>query len=118
MKIIILISFLKELPYQRILRESEPYMVERINLMSLLPHLNAQGLLTNAENENLQLREVTEYNRALQLLNMLQKKGEDGFRKFIAALLSASDHLSHCQIAERLKQCAPPSKYMLEFIWL
>ena len=93
-------------------------MMERINLTSLLPHLNAQGLLTNAENEELRLREVTEYNRALHLLNMLQKKGEYGFYKFIAALLAASDHLSHDQIAERLKEFASSSKYMLDYSYL
>ena len=96
--------------YKLILRENQPYLVENINLMSLLPYLNAQHLLSDSEDEELQLRQVPEHDRIIRLLTILQKKGESGFRKFLVALEQASDHTPHHEIAQRLKDCSSGSK--------
>ena len=85
-------------------------MVQNINLMSLLPHLNAHSLLSDAENQEMQMGTISEYNRILKLLTALVKKGEDGFRKFISSLKQASDHLSHREVAEKLEQYLPHCK--------
>lgn len=75
-----------------------------MNLMSILPHLNAHLLLTNAENDEMQMTRVPERERIIKFLTALEKKGEDGFHQFLAALEEASDHLPHCEIAEKLKR--------------
>ena len=72
--------------------------------MSILPHLNANLLLTEAENEEMQLINIPEHDRVIKLVTILAKKGEDGFHRFLAALEKASDHLMHSTIAETLKQ--------------
>lgn len=79
--------------------------------MSVLPHLNAHLLLTEAENDEMQLRNVLEHDRIMKLVTILAKKGEDGFHRFLAALEKASDHLMHGTIAETLKQSLSRCKY-------
>ena len=83
--------------------ENQSYIIRNLNLMSILPHLNALSLLTEAENEEMQLR-VPEYDKIVKLVTILAKKGEEGFHRFLAALERASDHLTHSVIAETLKQ--------------
>lgn len=90
--------------YRSILKEKQPYILQNINLMSILPYLNAHSLLTDAENEEMLLKTTPEQDRIMALLKALQKKGEEGFHRFLAALEEASDHLTHRSIAERLKQ--------------
>ena len=102
--------YLTEPPHKLALKENQAYLVEHINLMSLLPHLNAQQLLSDAENEEMQLRHVTEHDRIIRLLTIIRKKGERGFRKFLVALEQASDHTPHHEIVERLKDYSSGSK--------
>ena len=93
-----------ESDYRRALRDNEPLIVSSLNLMSILPHLNACSLLTEAENDEMRLRDVPEHDKIGKLVGILVRKGEEGFHKFIAALERASDHLTHKTIAETLKQ--------------
>ena len=103
-----------ELPHKLILKENQPYLVEHINLMSLLPHLNAQQLLSDAENEELQLRQVPEHDRIIRLLTILQKKGESDFQNFLTALKQASDHTPHHDVVEKLKYYSHGSTWKTE----
>ena len=79
--------------------------------MSLLPHLNSQQLLSDADNEEMTLGQVPEHDRIIRLLSILQKKGESGFHKFLTALEQASDHTPHHDIAEKLKHCSHVSMW-------
>ena len=88
--------------HTRALRENQPLIVQNLNLMSILPHLNANSLLTEAENQEMLLTGVTENDKIMRLVSILVKKGEEGFHRFLAALEAASDHPTHKTIAEAL----------------
>ena len=88
--------------HTRALRENQPLIVKYLNLMSILPHLNANSLLTEAENQEMQLPSKTESDKIMSLVTILVKKGEEGFHRFLAALEAASDHPTHKTIAEAL----------------
>ena len=99
-----------EAGYIRALKENQSYIVQRMNLMSILPYLNAHLLLSNVENEQMQMKMVPESERIITFLTALEKKGEEGFCKFLAALEEATDQITHCVIAKRLKQSLQTSK--------
>ena len=89
--------------YRRALRKNQPLIVKTLNLTSILPHLNANSLLTETENQKMLLTAVTENEKILNLLAILERKGEGGFHRFLAALEAASDHPAHADIAEALR---------------
>ena len=95
---------------KRALKENQPYIVQHMNLMSILPYLNVHLLLTNVENEEIQMKWVPEDERIIKFLTALEKKGEEGFRKFLAALEEATDQNTHREIAKKLKQTLQTSK--------
>ena len=95
---------------KRALKENQPYIVQHMNLMSILPYLNAHLLLTNVENEEMQMDVVTESEKIIKFLTALEKKGEEGFHKFLAALEEATDQNTHQEIAKKLKQTLQTSK--------
>ena len=84
-------------------RANQQLIVDNLNLLSILPRLNAHSLLTMAENEEMELR-APEREKIMKLVTILAKKGEEGFHRFIAALEEASDHLTHSSLASALKQ--------------
>lgn len=88
----------------RALKENQPYIVQHMNLMSILPYLNEHLLLTNVENEEIQMKWVPKDERIIKFLTALEKKGEEGFHKFLAALEEATDQNTHREIAKKLKQ--------------
>ena len=86
--------------------------------MSILPHLNANFLLTETENQEMLLTGVTENDKVTRLVSILVKKGEEGFHRFLAALEAASDHPTHKTIAEALKSSLTSCKSQTLFIVL
>ncbi|CAI8051083.1 NACHT, LRR and PYD domains-containing protein 12 [Geodia barretti] len=88
----------------RALRENQPLIVDNLNLMSILPHLNVNSLLTEAENQEMLLIGLTESEKIMRLVTIIGRKGEDGFHRFLAALEAAADHPTHKTIAEALER--------------
>ena len=89
----------------RALRENQPLIVDNLNLMSILPHLNVNSLLTEAENQKMLLIGLTESEKIMRLVTIIGRKGEDGFHRFLAALeAAAADHPTHKTIAEALER--------------
>ena len=89
----------------RALRENQPLIVDNLNLMSILPHLNGNSLLTEAENQKMLLIGLTESEKIMRLVTIIGRKGEDGFHRFLAALeAAAADHPTHKTIAEALER--------------
>ena len=87
----------------RALRENQPLIVDNLNLMSILPHLNVNSLLTEAENQKMLLIGLTESEKIMRLVTIIGRKGEGGFHRFLAALEAAEDHPTHKTIAEALE---------------
>ena len=82
---------------------NQPLIVKTLNITSILPHLNANSLLTATENQRMLLTTVTEDEKIMNLLVILERKGEAGFHRFLAALEAASDHPAHADIAKTLR---------------
>ena len=73
-------------------------IVKYINLLALIPYLIASGLLTQHEKELLQNRNLTEYERKLELLTVVEKKGSEGCWKFLKAVSEEPEHSGHREI--------------------
>ena len=74
-----------------------------IQLLSLVPYLNRHSLLTDDEQELLLNTQFTEKERILKLLALVEKKGTDGFRRFLKALEDEPEHTGHRSVVTLLK---------------
>ena len=78
-------------------------MVQLINLSELIPYLNRQELLTSKENEVLLDSAVTDHDRLLKLLNIIENKGHRGYEKFLQALKEETSHMGHAEVISILE---------------
>ena len=85
-----------------LLRHHQPELAQHINLESLVPYLNQQQLLTDAENEVVLNLYLTQRMRVLKLLQFLETKGEIGFQGFLKAIADEPQHLGHGYISKLL----------------
>ena len=87
-----------------LLKKHQPELVKWIQLLSLVPYLNRHSLLTDDEQELLLNSQFTERERILKLLAMVEKKGSDGFQRFLKALEDEPEHSGHQSIVALLKR--------------
>lgn len=78
-------------------------LVQLINLSELIPYLNRQELLTSKENEVLLDSAVTDHDRLLKLLNIIENKGHRGYEKFLRALKEETSHMGHEEVISILE---------------
>ena len=78
-----------------------PDVIKWINLIALLPYLISHGLLTQHERELLKNRTLTEEERKLELISLIDKKPE-GHQKFLEALSEEHEHSGHKEIVNIL----------------
>ena len=88
--------------FTNVLKKQQPELVRLINLLELVPYLNRHELLTNRENDILQNSLVPHHDRVLNLLQIIEKKGPDGYEKFLRALKEETSHLGHRQVVNIL----------------
>lgn len=78
-------------------------LVQLINLSELIPYLNRQELLTSKENEVLLDSAVTDHDRLLKLLNIIENKGHRGYEKFLRGLKEETSHMGHEEVISILE---------------
>ena len=88
--------------FTNVLKKQQPELIRLINLPELVPYLNRHELLTNRENDILQNSLVPHHDRVLNLLRIIEKKGRDGYEKFLQALKEETSHLGHRQVVNIL----------------
>ena len=88
--------------FTNVLKKHQPELVRLINLPELVPYLNRHELLTNRENEILQNSLCPLHDRVLNLLRFIEKKGPDGYEKFLQALKEETSHMGHRQVVKLL----------------
>ena len=75
-----------------------PSVLEKINLQALIPYLISHGLLTEHERQLLRNNYLTEHQRKQELISIIQSKGSEGCRMFLAAVSEEPEHLGHREI--------------------
>ena len=88
--------------FTNVLKKQQPELVRLINLLELVPYLNRHELLTDREDDILQNSLVPHHDRVLNLLRIIEKKGRDGYEKFLQALKEETSHLGHRQVVNIL----------------
>ena len=87
---------------QIILRTHFAELVQYINLNSLQPHLESNGLLTIHLSQMLQLPGLTDIQKKTRLLSTLLHDQQDFIDKLILSLRGATDHCEHERLADLL----------------
>lgn len=75
-------------------------IIANLNVKSLLPYLIKERLLTRDEQEHLESK--LPYDQSCYLLSILQRKGNDGFKRFLKCLKEEKEHLGHEYLADHL----------------
>ena len=74
-----------------VLNSMQPDLLELIEVSKLFPYLLKYGLLTTEERQMLQLKNITDYDKAQRLLStILHRKGSEGEKNFVKALYELS----------------------------
>ena len=79
---------------------------QSLSLPQLIPLLNGQGLLTTEEWEELSCKATT-LQSIDRLVQILPRKGENAYAKFVNCLESESEHPAHQELADKLTAIHP-----------
>ena len=87
-------------------------VIENVNLMQLVPAMNARGLLTPHENSYLSNELLTPQRRCMELTTFIANKGDDGLASGLAGFYcclrsTAEVHRRHQLLADRMLQIWP-----------
>ena len=102
MYILLLYTYTAESDLKAALDDHTPSVLEKINLQALIPYLISHGLLTEHERQLLRNNYLTEHQRKQELISIVQSKGSEGYRMFLAAVSEEPEHLGHREILEVL----------------
>jgi len=83
-------------------RKCSVIIVECLDISAILPHLNSHGLLTEKDRQMLLNRAITDYEKAENLLDILPRKGDGFFEKFIFCLCKTKSGTGHDNIVKDL----------------
>ena len=93
--------------YQSLL-QLQKEVIENVNLMQLVPAMNAKKLLTPHENSHLSNDYHTRERRCMDLTTYIANKGDDGLAGFYCCLRSTAEtHMRHRLLADRMLQIWP-----------
>ena len=93
--------------YQSLL-QLQKEVIENVNLMQLVPAMNAKKLLTPHENSHLSNDYHTRERRCMDLTTYIANKGDDGLAGFYCCLRSTAEtHMRHRILANRMRQIWP-----------
>lgn len=65
-----------------------------------MPYLNQQMLLTDDENDILLHLYLSNRCRVLKLLQFIETKGDEGFRRFLKAIADEQEHMGHSELTK------------------
>ena len=103
----------------QILKRYSPDLMQYINIRSLLPHLQANCLVTDEDVSYLTNSHKTEQDRIEYLLSKIPRNGPSTFDRFVECLRGERGHSGHQYLAkqlraanERIKQDSLAGKYV------
>ena len=80
-------------------------ITEKLNISAILPHLNAQEMLTMDDYQTLTNKYITDTKKIEHLIYELPRKGNDFFGKFMFCLCESKCGTGHGDIVKALTQC-------------
>ncbi len=83
-----------------LLRHHQPQLVQYLSIDALIPYLNQQQLLTDDENDILLNLFLSNRTRVLKLLQFIERKGDEGFQRFLKAVADEPEHMGHKDITK------------------
>ena len=90
-----------------LLNRYQPDFVTYLDLPSLIPYLNRHSLLTRQQDELLRNEHHTKQDRVLKLLEYIEGKGPEGYKKFVQALREERTHMGHKELYKCLTKTEP-----------
>ena len=93
------------------LEEHHPDIEQHLDLPALIPQLNAHHLLTPGQAEHLSNEYYSHSQRVVKLLEYIQKKGLEGYKRFLQAIEEETTHIGHKELYAVLAK-SKPSKYV------
>ena len=93
----------KTIRFREIILECNPALIELMDTSTLLPYLQREKLLTQAECEVLTCLSKTRTEKIRFLLSVLPTKGQHSFELFVRCLEEANEHKGHQELATLLK---------------
>ena len=97
--------------YRVLLEEHHPDIEQLLDLPALIPQLNAHHLLTPGQAEHLSNEHYSHSQRVVKLLEYIQKKGLEGYKRFLQAIEEETTHIGHKELYAILAK-SKPSKYV------
>jgi len=88
--------------FAKLLQEHHSDLRQCLNIHELIPLLRKQELLTAEEWEEISIKQ-TRWQKIDQLIQILPRKGESAYLRFIGCLDSESEHPAHKELAIKLK---------------
>jgi len=92
--------------FDRVLQEHHSDLRQCLSLRELIPMLRKHELLTKEEWEEISCKQLTHQKRIDYLVQLLPRKGEHAYEKFITCLESEKEHPSHMELAVKMKRTA------------
>ena len=89
---------------KRAFRKCSGIISDKLDISAILPHLNAQGLLTTKDYQTLTNKHSTDVEKAEYLIYKLPRKSNDFFGKFMLCLCESKSGTGHGDIVKALTQ--------------
>ena len=93
--------------YRVLLEQHHPDIEQLLDLPTLIPRLNTHHLLTPGQAEHLSNEHYSHSQRVLKLLEYIQKKGAEGYRRFLRAIEEETTHMGHKELYAILAKSKP-----------
>ncbi|XP_065907540.1 uncharacterized protein [Dysidea avara] len=91
--------------FDRVLQEHHSDLRQCLSLQELIPLLRKHELLTKEEWEEISCKQ-THQKKIDHLVQLLPRKGEHAYEKFVTCLESEKEHPSHLELADKIKKTA------------
>jgi len=88
------------------LQENHSDLRKYLSLQELIPLLRKLELLTVEDWDEISQKQLTRQQKIDYLVQLLPRKGEHAYEKFINCLESEKEHSAHMELAEKIKETA------------
>ena len=92
--------------FAKVLQENHSDLRKYLSLKELIPLLRKLELLTAEEWDEISLRQQTQQQKVDYLVQLLPRKGEHAYEKFLTCLELEKEHSGHVELAEKIKETA------------
>ncbi|XP_065907597.1 uncharacterized protein [Dysidea avara] len=92
--------------FAKVLQENHSDLRKYLSLQELIPLLRKLELLTEEEWDEISHKQLTRQQKIDYLVQLLPRKGEHAYEKFVTCLELEKEHSAHMELAEKIKETA------------